>query len=544
MTMNATLKAICNLLREDDPELQVAALRVLGAIHTRESGVHKALGEVAQSTNDPEVLLELLHAIEENPHEQSIKHLLLLLDRDGEVEDRALDALARIGGKFVPLMKQQFPRLSRTARHKLAYILPRIQTPQSHAFLVECFFDADHELVREAVHALRAAIDDCDAKSRTQLVHRLNGALSDTRLKKNDTALSALIIAHGILGEPRSKENLLKYVRSEYPQQIRRHALMSLGSLGLAGDKHRDVFEAVMPILGEADFEGLVKHAVTLLSQLKPRRADNNRLRALLQNRLLGVRKFALHMLGQINSITNAELILGFLHHPEHELREAAAAALRNMPAAVEVILRHIDDVTNRAEAVEMVRILESHENRIKPDRARAMIRHMLELYEAGDDHFQLYRTALCHLRPDTLREELVKQANKKQREKGDYEGVRDALKILDDTPLMTPEIRFRLAVAKLKTGRRDLSRAHRLADYALEHIATLLRENPKSFQKQLLSEKALEPADYLYVGFHFSESLHEERRFGVDLLRHVVKKSPRSKAAAKARKKLKIEAH
>lgn len=543
MAMNTTLKTICGLLKRPDPELRLAAVRVLDEVQSKEPGVHRALGELLVESKEPEVIAAVLGAMEHAPHDQSVKYLIQLLDKSDSLHERVLDVLAAIGPKLVPVLKQQFHRLPPLICRELVQVLPKLRTPQSHAFLIDCYFNSDHDLVREGVHALRNEIEQYTPKERQEFQKRLHATLSEKRIQQNDAALSAVIISLGILGLQSSKAQLKPYLDAEFPQQVRRHALMSLARLGLSGDKHHDLFEAVQPILDEADYDGLVRHAVALLDGLKPQRNDTHRLKELLHSRHAGLCVYAISALAQLDNLSNAEEILGFLHHPDAARRDAASAALSRMPSAVEVILRHIDETKNRAEAFEMVRILESHGNRIKPARAKAMLKHLLELFEEGDEHYRLYHQALLHLRPDTLKEGLLERAKAAWKAK-DFARVRDMLKLLDETDLMTEEIRYQLALAKLKTSKKDHARAFRLTDYCLEHFAILLRADPKGFQKKLLTEKILAAEDFLYLGYHFSERLNEERRFGVGLLRHVIKKWPKGKPATLARKKIKIEGH
>lgn len=541
--LNATLKGICGLLSQDDPDLQLAAIRVLGAIGTRESGVHKALGELLTTTENPVVFGAILDVAEQTPHEGTLRYLVQILERDSGRDEQVLNAIAKIGGKAVGILKRQFERSSSPTKQKIVAVLPRIRTPQAHSFLVECAFDSDSELVRQTVHALREEVNNYAPKEKGDLYQKLVNGLKDKRNARDDAALSALIISLGILGEMRAKEKLLPYVDRHWPTQIRRHALMSLARLEYTGASHANVFKKLWPVLEESDYEGLVRHAVAVLSRIKPRRADNARIQKLLESKHRGVQVYALEAISQLDSITNAEHALHFLGHSDPELRDAAAGALRQMRSAVTVILRHLDDVADRVRAFEMVKILESHDKRIKPDQAREMIKHMLSLYEAGDEHYQLYRIALRHLRGDVLQSELVTIAER-ARKKKDWERVRDTLKLLDNTEQLTPEIRFQLAVAKLKTSEKDRSRTFRLADYCLEHIAKLLEDDPKGFRRRLLAEKALDADDYLYVGYHFSERLNQERRFGADLLRHVIKKWSRRQAAKDAQEKLRVEGH
>ncbi len=543
MAVNSTLKSICGLIHHSNPDTRMAAVRILGAIHSHDPLVYRSLGEAMLSGKDTELIPLILEAFEISPSEHALKYLIDLLDKLPEHQMQALSCIAKVGGKAVSSLKAHFARSASPVRRKIVQAMPRIRTPQAHTFLVECFFDLDHELIRDAVHAVREQIDKYNQREKADLYTKVADVLKERRSKGNASAQSALIIVLGIIADVRCKSVLLPLTHQSQPYQARRHALMSLSRLELSSEKHHDVFKTLTPILSEADYEGIVRHAVQVLMGVKPKRSDADRLQHLLESRHTGVQVYAIHSLSQINTISNAEKIIEFLHSSDMQLRDAASQALRNMPAAVNVILKHIDVVTDRAEALHMVKILESHSNRINPERAREMVQHMLDLNVAGDDHYQLYRVALLNLRSDVLQKELLTIGSNAFQKK-DFNTVRDTLKLLDGTELMTPQIRFMLATAKIRTSPKDLSRSFRLADYCLEHIVILLKEDLKGFPKKLMAEKNLEADDLLYIGYHFSERLNEERRFGVDILRHVIKKWPRSKAAGEARKKLKVEGH
>lgn len=541
--MNSTLKAISNLLKHRDVELQLSAIRVLGAIDAREPGIVKILGELLTTSGNPAIRRAILSNFEATPHELALKYLLQNLEKEESLQELTLDAIAKIGGKAIAPLSQCFERLPQAVQRNLVTVLPKIRTPQAHTMYTDNCFATDHELVRNAVHALREEIGNYNTRELGDLRDKLIAALSGRKTGGNTAALSSLIISLGIIGQVQVKTKLLPYLGKSYATQVRRHALMSLARFEYAGTRHQDVFEAVLPLLDEPEYEELVRHAVQVLTRIRPRRTDNNKIRTLLDNRHSGVRVYAVQALSQLDSITNAESLLTLLQDKDIKLREAAADALRQMPSAVPVILRNLDEVRDKKKAFEMVRILESHGNRIKPDKAREMIAHMLELYAADDEHYQLYRTALRHLRGDILQKELCDLAAK-YRAKKDWDNVRDTLKLLDHTDLMTPDIRFELALAKLRTSKKDLARSVRLSDYCLEHISILLREDPKGFRARFAAEKELTPEDQLYVGYHFSEQLNEERRFGIEVLQRLGKKHPRSEIGQSASKKLKVEGH
>jgi len=213
------------------------------------------------------------------------------------------------------------------------------------------------------------------------------------------------------------------------------------------------------------------------------------------------------------------------------------------MPSTVNIILKTIDETPQALRVQDMVRILAHHRNRITPERARNRIKKMLEMQGKGDKRFELNWEALKQLKPEVLQAEILKLADKAFAA-SDYETAALHLSLLDRGGLLTSELRYRLMLAKLKTSAKAKSRSSRAADPALEHAARLLAESPREFKARLMAEKILTDEDYLYLGFHFSERLNEERRFGADLLRHVAHRWPRRQSAKAAKQKLHLEGH
>ena len=127
-------------------------------------------------------------------------------------------------------------------------------------------------------------------------------------------------------------------------------------------------------------------------------------------------------------------------------------------------------------------------------------------------------------------------------RKRHDYDAVRQNLQLLKGTEYMTEDLRMSLAVAKLKTSRKDLSREFRISDYALSLIADMLHAKGKKFSRKFLQQKELTDDEYFYIGYHFVEKLHEERRFGAECLQFIITKWKKSKAAKLAKKRLSEE--
>ncbi|MCC8189028.1 MAG: hypothetical protein LIP77_00105, partial [Planctomycetes bacterium] len=368
-------------------------------------------------------------------------------------------------------------------------------------------------------------------------------ALNDKRLRQNDIAVSAVIIAIGIIADIKAKPSLLAFIAPGSSSQVRRYALISLASLPLATGNHPDVTAALYPLLEDPDYDGLVRYAIAALAPLPPTREDEEILRGLLHNRHTGVRVFAMNQLSALDSPVNAELILEFLNASDQDLKEAALDALSSMPSTVNIILKTIDESPGSIRVQDMVRILSHHRNRITPERARNRIRKMLELQGRGDKRFELNWESLKQLKPEVLQAEILKIADKAFSD-SEYGLAAFNLSLLDRGGLLTGPLRYRLMLAYLKTSAKSRSRSSRAADPALEQAARLLAENPREFKANLLAEKILTDEEYLYLGFHFAERLNEERRFGADLLRHVIHRWPRRQTAKAARQKLQLEGH
>lgn len=542
--MNATLKSIQQLIYSNDDTLRLAAIRVLGAINSREPAIHKALADLMIETDSPEAFEAALTAIEASPHEQILKQLVRVLDKTEDHQDRVIDAIAKIGAKAVQPLKQQFDKVPPETQRRMVRALPRIRTHLAHAFLIDCLSHPDLQLMREAVRSLREEIGNYTSAEKQDLYAQLNAALKDKKLKQNDVAVSAIIIALGILADVRAKASLLSFIPPGASAQVRRYALISLAALPLGSGSHADITAALYPLLEEQDYDGLVRHAVAVLSALSPAKGDQDTLRGLLHNRHVGVRVYAMSKLSELDSAANAQLIMEFLSAGDQELKDAALDALARMPSTVNIILKTIDENPSSLRVQDMVRILWHHHNRITPERARNRIKKMLELRGKGDKRlFELNWEALKQLKPEVLQAEILKLAEKAFAE-SDYATATAYLGLLDKGGLLNSELRYQLMLASLKTSEKSRSRGSRAADPALEHAARLLAENPKEFKARLLAEKILTDEDYLYLGFHFSERLNEERRFGADLLRHVANRWPRRQSAKSAKQKLQLEGH
>ena len=99
--------------------------------------------------------------------------------------------------------------------------------------------------------------------------------------------------------------------------------------------------------------------------------------------------------------------------------------------------------------------------------------------------------------------------------------------------------IRLELAACGLKTSAKDLAADARAADPALQQFAHLAQQDDGQLSAELGKMKWLEADDLYYLGFHLAEQPGRARKVAEDVLRLVVKRSPRSKLGQAAKSKL-----
>lgn len=541
--MNATLKSIQQLIYSEDQSLRLSAIRVLGAVNSREPAIHKTLADLMVETESREIFEAALSALEASPHEQVLRQLVKSLDKAREDQTRVVDAIARMGAKIVPALKQQFDKSPQDTQRRIVRVLPRIRSHSAHVFFVDCLFHPDLELMREAVRTLREEISAYDQAEKADVFGLLGAALKDNRLRQNENALQAIIVSLGIVADVRAKTALMPFVSPEASSQVRRNALISLGALPLSSGSHPDLASLLWSLLDDPDYDGLVRHAVAVLSLLVPGKEDQEPLFGLLNNRHPGVRVYAIRKLADLDSPANAERLLSFLVASDQNLKDAALESLARMPSAVNVVLKAIDDNLPSLRVMDAVRILSGRRNVISAERARNRVRRLLEMRDRGDRRFELNWETLKQLKPDTLQSEILKLAESAFSGR-DYQAAVANLGLLERGGLLNSDLRYKLMLAALKISRKSRSRGSRASDPALEYAAGLLAENPRDLKSRLLAEKLLTDEDFLYLGFHFSERMNEERRFGADLLRHLAGRWPRRQSAALARQKLHLEGH
>src|SRR4029078_867660 len=99
--------------------------------------------------------------------------------------------------------------------------------------------------------------------------------------------------------------------------------------------------------------------------------------------------------------------------------------------------------------------------------------------------------------------------------------------------------VRQELAFCGLKVSAKELDPHARDADPCLRNFDTLFQQDAGLLKKEIEKAKFLAPEDVFYVGFHFAEQFGRAREFGIDLLKLVVKRSPKGECGRSAKNRL-----
>jgi len=246
--------------------------------------------------------------------------------------------------------------------------------------------------------------------------------------------------------------------------------------------------------------------------------------------------------MGRVDTPSAAKTLVEDLDSTEPELRRLAVASLRRNPAAVPLIVQRLKKEQDTQRLWTLARILEPHAASLTAAQRRPIAKLLLGCLERDDPRAEPLAHVLRHADPEGLDAALLKRA-KALKGKKQFAEANSLFKTLLRAGAASTEAQYQAAIVALKVSPKRLGRADRHADPSLPLLDRLVGNDTLDLAKRLKAERALEPADIFYVGFHFAEQLRERREFGGALLHHVVARHPRSTAAAAARNKLRLEA-
>ena len=140
-----------------------------------------------------------------------------------------------------------------------------------------------------------------------------------------------------------------------------------------------------------------------------------------------------------------------------------------------------------------------------------------------------------------TLADGVYREVGLKYKKAKKWAKAVDCLRQIARSEAFDNELRYELSVCNIKQSAKDLAPHLRAEDHALRGFQALLQDKKFKLFDRLKKEKALDAADFYYVGFHFSEGTGRRTKFGRNLLEYVAKRWPKTKEGKAARNKLKL---
>jgi HEAT repeat protein len=510
--VDTTARDLLKLLRSQDPNLTLAAARVVTALEMRNKSAIRALGNCLESDVEA-VQVQALHALAQLGAADAVDLVAPMLLEPGAVRQQAARVLVLAGAAAVPCLKRLYPKADHHGRRAIASTLAEIGGRPAFDFLLRCTPGEDLELVKHLTACGRSMLSRMPNASRLTAVRSLRTFLRDRKTQRNPHAVIGGLILLGGVSDPKAADEarkmLLGYLERKQPEAVRRNAAASISRLPVASKQAEALVSKLVPLLSEKDWNPVPQNVLPLLQRLElTPKAATKLLPLLRKSPHVAVHMHVLTRLQGCDSATVVREVLPFLPHDHPRLREAAEAALKSMPSAIDpiftLLLRSTDaDVSNRAQW-----ILRAYPEAARKRYARRAADQALKLHENGDAGARIFVDFVCGVEPGALQKRVAArvQTLKRGSSRNRWERVAGLLKLLAARHLLTPG---------------------------------LARQDGARLVKRLVKERGLGADDYYYVGFHLSEAHDDTRGLGHAILAHVVEHYPRHKLRRAAKQKL-----
>jgi HEAT repeat protein len=534
--LDATAKKILGLLESGHAtELRSAAARVLAEVGTRTPELTDTLCALL---DDPEVdvRLQVLRTLGQLHIDKALPQLLQKVRQGGPEAEVAAESAARLGARGIKSLQDLMGEVPPGLRRRIAAALAAGGTSNAGAAAVDALRDTDPGVVDAAARSLLGEIPGYTAAQRRALADHVLALLAPKSKAPlsviSETALLRLLAA---LADSRAEAIFWSRLDSLQPVEVRATALQGLGAMPRSLGKDR--LKRLLACAADRDFRVAAPAMMLLKETPGSDRADNEWL-ALLDAPDSAVRRFAIEKLGRQESAAIAGALVRQLGHPDRALHAAALERLGQMKQGRAALVAAV----LKAENVDDAWLLARAQGPFAKEYSAAVRKQILakasSYLEDGDRRADALLFLLREADNRALREELEEKAMALRKKKR-YETALIYLRLLTRDPACGEAIRFELAACGLRLSEHNLAVESRAASPFLEQFARLIHSHEVDPGERLKQAKWLQPEDLFYLGFHFVEGDKPEREFGAQALRLLLKRSPRSKLAKDAKRKL-----
>jgi hypothetical protein len=262
--------------------------------------------------------------------------------------------------------------------------------------------------------------------------------------------------------------------------------------------------------------------------------------RKLLKSKHTFVRAFAARQLADNDTVAGNRLLVDLLCHDDHDVQEIAAGALAGHKKATQVLLEKLASEKDADAAWRLARILKPHSEAVDKKTLKKFTTLAAKELLAGKPRHKPLLYFLGNVDPAAADGVMLETGMAHKKAKRWPEAV-ECLRRLIHSDMFDDKVSYALTVCDLKASAKDLSPRFREGCHGLRGVRVLLRGGADKVLGKLKKDKTLDATDLYYVGFHFRDSIGEDRKFGEDLLKHVAKTWPRSKEGKAVKTMLKL---
>lgn len=532
---DATAKKLLGLLQSDQgAQVRAAAALVLAEIGQRDDEVADELCARLDDA-DGAVRQQAIRSVGKLKIEQALPKLLERVQAGGEESEAAAHAVAGLGAKGTRALQGLMDKVAPGLRRRIAGALAAAGTSSAENAAVDALLDTDPGVVEAATRSLISGIPELTPAHRRSLADHLLGLLKG---HKKDLALpseAAVVRLLAALGEDRAANILWDRTMPPHPPELRAAALQALGKWPEPPSK--DHLKKLLACAIDNDFR-IAAPALMMLKSLPPAKQAPAEWLALLDAADVTVRHFAIDKLGERDSAEVAAGLLKQLDHPDQALRESALSGLAKMKHGRQGLAKALLAADTPDKCWLLAKAMGGLLKELPSAWLETLFTPACKWLEEGDRRGEALFYLLREGNAKNLQDRLGKRAQELRKKKKYAEAV-NYLRMLARDPSSSPPLRMELAGCGLKLSRHDLNPEARNTDPALQQLGRLLHGYEAEVLDFLKKAKWLDPEDLYYVGFHFADRDGQGRKFGGEVLKLLVQRSPRSKLAQDAKRKV-----
>lgn len=544
--MDKTAKSLIDLLTSPDPQLRLAAMRVVVALDLKSKGVTQGLA-ASLDAEEESLRIQALRALAQLGAGEALPVVAPKILEGGAVRQHAVQVLTLAGTAAIPVLRKLYAEGDFHARRAIASTLGAIGGPQAFQFLLQALPSEDLEMIKHLTACLRQSLETMKPPARLAATRAIRAFLRRKTTLQNPHATIAGLILLGGVSDARAIEEartlLLQYLDRKQPEPVRRNAAVSLSRLPVPPARAAALVPRLLPYLCEPEWTPVPQNVLPLLQRLELPPATVLKLVPLLRKSPhVSVQGHVLERLQGLDKPALANEALPFLTAPHPRLRDAAEVALKAMPSTAPRVFdawvgSRDADMARRCES-----ILRSFPEAVRRKIAAQAADRMLALHEKDDSAWRTFLEFVRGTDPTLVQKRVAKrlQALRASSSAKRFAAIQRLLGLLWDENLIDERQRYEYGLVLLRKSRKDV--AVRGADPALRVLSGLARQRGAELVRSLAAERHLGAEDYYYLGFHLAEAGEDLRPLGAMLLETLVQRYPRHRLRRAAKQKLDLQ--